>query len=566
MKQLGVIDAAFINLEQTNTPQHVGSMGIYDPSTAPDGFVRFKQVIANFESRLKAHPIFRTRLVEVPGNFDRPYWVVDSHFDVEFHLRHIALPQPGDWRQLCIQVARLHSRPLDMSRPLWEAYIIEGLDNISDLPEGSFAIYTKIHHSLVDGVGGAQFMAAFHDLEPDPAPYETPKEPIIVEREPSSSELIGRGVVNQGKSTVSMASGAVNLVKDLTKLGLAVRRNEVPMPDIQSPKTRFNEPVGTHRVFAGEPFSLADIKMIKNAMGVTVNDVALGIVGGAMRSYLDAKGELPEESLVSGVPMNMRGRRDSSGENNQVGSVFCELHTNIADPVERLQAIHKGAAEAKNFGEKSPLVDAIKIAGAVPPLVAKTAASIWSRRNLGALLPVGINTVVSNVPGPNFDVYCSGARLVRYHGLGVLTPSVGIFHAVFSMGGTLTISVLADRDQLPDPDVYMSCLKSSFAELKALAEKALAEQAKAEEKASKAAAKAGAQAKKAPAKKKATAKKAAAQSAKQAKSAKPAKKKVAAKAVTAKKSAKKAAASKRPKSVVRRKAGAVKPAATKATG
>ena len=135
MKQLGILDSAFVNLEQTNTPQHVGGMGIYDPSTAPGGFVRFKDVIASFERRLGDLPLFRTRLVEVPGGLDRPYWIKDANFDVEFHLRHIALPQPGDWRQLCIQTARLHSRPLDMSRPLWEAYIIEGLDNIPNPPD-----------------------------------------------------------------------------------------------------------------------------------------------------------------------------------------------------------------------------------------------------------------------------------------------------------------------------------------------------------------------------------------------------------------------------------------------
>ncbi|HMV72625.1 MAG TPA: wax ester/triacylglycerol synthase family O-acyltransferase, partial [Pseudomonadales bacterium] len=150
MRQLGVTDSTFINLENPTVPQHIGGVGIYDPSTAPGKFVRFKDVLASFEHRLAKLPIFRTRLVEVPLGLDRPYWVLDPNFDVEFHIRHIALPKPGDWRQLCIQVARLHSRPLDMSRPLWEVYVIEGLDNIPDLPKGSFAVYTKMHHSLVD--------------------------------------------------------------------------------------------------------------------------------------------------------------------------------------------------------------------------------------------------------------------------------------------------------------------------------------------------------------------------------------------------------------------------------
>ena len=144
MKQLGILDSAFVNLEQTNTPQHVGGLGIYDPSTAPGGFVRFKDVIASFERRLGDLPLFRTRLVEVPGGLDRPYWIKDANFDVEFHLRHIALPQPGDWRQLCIQTARLHSRPLDMSRPLWEAYIIEGL---GQHPQSSQRLFRRLHQN-----------------------------------------------------------------------------------------------------------------------------------------------------------------------------------------------------------------------------------------------------------------------------------------------------------------------------------------------------------------------------------------------------------------------------------
>ena len=142
MKQLGVLDSAFINLEHPNTPQHIGGLGIYDQSTAPGGTVRFKEVIASFERKLKKLPLFRTRMVQVPGGYDRPYWIKDDKFDMEFHLRHFALPKPGDWRQLCILIARLHARPLDMSRPLWEAYIIEGLDNIPHLPKNCCAVYT----------------------------------------------------------------------------------------------------------------------------------------------------------------------------------------------------------------------------------------------------------------------------------------------------------------------------------------------------------------------------------------------------------------------------------------
>ncbi|NQY03070.1 MAG: wax ester/triacylglycerol synthase family O-acyltransferase [Halieaceae bacterium] len=466
MKQLGVLDTAFINLEQTNTPQHIGGLGIYDPSTAPGGFVRFKQVIANFERRLNRNPLFRTRLVEVPGGFDRPYWVKDANFDVEFHLRHIALPQPGDWRQLCIQVARLHSRPLDMSRPLWEAYIIEGLDNIPNLPSGCFAIYTKMHHSMVDGAGGSSFMALLHDLEPDPVYNpEDDAQPRIVDTEPSMAELLTRASVNGVKNSWGLLRSSISNAKDMGKYIYDIAREEIPAPDMSAPKTLLNKPVGPHRVFDAAEFPLQGFKDIKDAGKVTINDVALTIIGGALSRYLDAKGERIAGSLAASMPLNMRARREASEDNNQVGAVFASMHTDIKDPIARLQAVHSATQEAKDSGESSPMVDILKLAGAVTPFIAKGAARLWSRNNLSQHVPMNISTVVSNVAGPNFPLYSTGARMVDYYGLGVLTPGMGIFHLVFSYSGKISLSVLADRDIMPDPELYHDCLEQAFNEL-----------------------------------------------------------------------------------------------------
>ena len=486
MKQLGILDSAFINLEQSNTPQHVGGLGIYDPSTAPGEFVRFKDVIANFEQRLQGLPLFRTRLVEVPGGLDRPYWIKDANFDVEFHLRHIALPEPGDWRQLCIQIARLHARPLDMSRPLWEAYIIEGLGNIAGLPADSFAVYTKMHHSLVDGAGGVSFMAALHDLEPVPSPDSSPAadEPLLVDREPSTSKLLGRASINRIKNSVALLRGAVGLTKDLGSFALKVARKEIPMPDMQSPKSRFNNAVGPHRVFDATDFSLAEFKMIKDFAGVKLNDVALTIVGGALQRYLVSKDETPPAPLAASLPVNMRAHRDDSADNNQAGAIFASLHTDISDPIERLKAVYGSTVEAKEFGQNSPLVDAMKLAGIFSPAFSKAAASLWSERRLARFIPANTSTVITNVPGPNFDLYCAGARLVQYHGLGVLTPGVGLFHTVFSLSDRVNMSILGDRDIIPDPSFYIECLKDSYAELLAAVQKpAGTRQAKAKPKA-----------------------------------------------------------------------------------
>ena len=467
MKQLGILDAAFINLEQTNTPQHVGGLGIYDPSTAPGGFVRFKDVIAGFERRLGKLPLFRTRIVEVPGGLDRPYWVKDANFDVEFHLRHIALPAPGDWRQLCIQVARLHSRPLDMSRPLWEAYIIEGLDNIPGLPAGCFAVYTKMHHALVDGAGGSSFMAALHDLQANPDSDDDAEEaPRLVDTDPSVAELLSRASVNGVKNTLQVVRGTARNTLAIGKYALGVARKQIPAPDVSAPKTIFNRPVGPHRVFDAAEFPLEAFKEIKNATGVTLNDVALGIIGGAMLRYLQGRGEAPAEgSLAAAIPLNMRTRRDMTDDNNQVGSVFASLHTEITDPLDRLQAINQSTAEAKESGEASPMVDAMKLAGVFSPLISRAAAGIWSRNELSRFIPMNVSTCISNVAGPDFPLYCAGARMVDYYGLGVLTPAMGIFHLVFSYSGKITLSVLADRDIMPDPETYHDFLVSSYEEL-----------------------------------------------------------------------------------------------------
>ena len=468
MKQLGIIDAAFINLEQTNTPQHIGGLGIYDPSTAPGGFVRFKDVISSFERRLGKLPLFRTRIVKVPGGLDRPYWVKDANFDVEFHLRHIALPEPGDWRQLCIQVARLHSRPLDMSRPLWEAYIIEGLDNIPNVPAGSFAVYTKMHHALVDGAGGSAFITALHDLQANPVADSSAaaESPRLVDTNPSVAELLSRASINSVKNTVQLLRGTARNTLAIGKYALDISRKRIPAPDLSAPKTILNQRVGPHRVFDAAEFPLAGFKQIKNAAQVTINDVALAVIGGALQRYLQNRGEAPAEgSLAAAIPLNMRTRREVTDDNNQVGSVFASLHTDISDPLERLQAIHEATEEAKVSGEASPMVDAMKLAGVFSPVLTQAAAGFWARNELSRFIPMNISTCISNVAGPDFPLYCAGARMVDYYGLGVLTPGMGIFHLVFSYAGKVSLSVLADRDIMPDPEKYHDFLVESYTEI-----------------------------------------------------------------------------------------------------
>ncbi len=464
MKQLGILDSAFINMEHKNVPQHIGSFGIYDQSTAPDGKVRFKSVIKHFEHQIKKIPLFRTRLIQTPGRFARPYWLVDDDFDVEFHLRHIALPYPGDWRQLCIMIARLHSRPIDMNRPLWESYVIEGLDNIEGLPKGCFVIYTKIHHSIVDGGGADEFMAAIHDLEP--MLHEDEEDEVFQgEDKPSRSELIKETTKSYYNNAWNLTKGGFELSSEVGKSAFKLAKGELKAPPMDAPDTRFNAPVSAHRVIEACDFDFEDIRAIKSKTKTKVNDVALAIVSGAMRKYLDTHNEHPDTSLVASVPMNMRSRNGDTGEANQVGAIFTSLNSTEDDPLARLIAIHKSTDEAKDFAENAPLKDALKLAGAMSPRLTKRLIDTYVDNQLTRHLPMKINTVISNVPGPNFPLYCSGAKLIRYHGLGVLTPGVGIFHLIFTYCGKMSITVLADREMLPDPSSYRECMEASFKEL-----------------------------------------------------------------------------------------------------
>lgn len=473
MKQLGTLDSAFINLEHTNTPQHIGGFGIYDPSTAPGGFVRFKQVMANVEQRLKKMPVFRTRLVEVPLGLDKPYWMIDDNFDVEFHLRHIALPYPGDWRQLCIQIARLHARPLDMSRPLWECYIIEGLHNIPDMPEGAFAIYTKMHHSLVDGAGSQSFMAALHDLEADPAPQSLDTVPEIVEEEDlfaasilTTADMMRNAAINNIKSTIDMTKSTIKLAGDLLNTATRMYKDELPAFPISTPKSRFDNPVGPHRVYDAALFDLNEIKAIRHATGTTINDVAVSIVAGALRKYLQHHDELPDEGLAATMPVNTRTRKEITEDNNQVSTIMSVIHTNIEDPVERLLTISESIDQAKLLID-TPLADPLKIAGVFNPWLSKSISNWYINSEITTNIPTGTCGVITNVMGPPFPLYSAGAKLVQYHCLGLLTPGGGLFHAIFSMNGTVSISALACRNAMPDPEFYKQCIVDSFEELKA---------------------------------------------------------------------------------------------------
>jgi WS/DGAT/MGAT family acyltransferase len=467
MQQLNGLDAAFLNIETPAAPTHVAGLAIYDQSTAPTGAVTFKGILANIESRLHLARCFRQRLARVPFGFDHPYWIEDADFDLEFHVRHIALPKPGDWRQLCIQVARLHARPLDLNRPLWEMYVIEGLDDVEGLPLGSFAIMTKLHHAAIDGVSGVELTAALHDLAVV-GDVAAPESPWVPESEPTMLELALRSTANNIKQpfrfTRILGAAAPPAVRAYLQHREDAAVGGAPVSAI--PRTRFNGRVSPHRVFEATTFSLADVKQIrKRVEGATVNDVILAVVGGSLRRYLDHHGELPMGTLSAFAPISTRTVDQEGAAGNQVAGMLVRLHTDEADAITRLEKVHQTTVNSKEISKAVGARSMTDVTQTMPGVLAGISGRLVARTGLMSRLRPVANCVVTNVPGPQIPLYFTGAKMVGNFGLGLPMEGMGLFHCVLSYNGEITVAVTACRAQMPDPEFYAECIEASFQDL-----------------------------------------------------------------------------------------------------
>lgn len=459
MQQLSGADTNFLTLEQGNNYSHVGALALYDPATAPNGKVRFKDILAHFDVRMRENPFFRRRLIEPPLNIDRPYWIDTADFDVEFHVRHIALPEPGDWRQLMIQVARLHARPLDRNRPLWEIYVIGGLDNIPGLPNGCFALFYKMHHAAVDGMAGLHIISEMHTQVPELVTCTENPKPTVIDREPGLAEIGSRAIVNQGKRNIALSGLAANSAVKLAKATSNIVFGAQPFGEMISelspaPETRFGVKVSPHRTVEGIGLPLDSFIAIRRKVkGVTINDIFVAVVSGAMRRYLLEHDELPEKSLATLMPVSLRAHASAGG--NDVGVATMSLHTDVEGPIARLKACHSSASSQKN--------NEGALSQELPVLIENLPPSMTSwlfQRMVGSM-----NTVVSNVRGPDQSQFLAGAELQRIYPISITSDYIGINHTAISYGGFMWLGVVACRDVLPDPDFYAECVRSSFNEL-----------------------------------------------------------------------------------------------------
>lgn len=481
MRQLSGLDTMFLNLETNAVPMHIGGLAIVDPSSAPEDF-GFEAVKRLIESRLHLLPMFRRRVVTSPLNLDLPYWIEDPEFDIEHHVRHRALPRPGTDRQLADFLCDVMSTRLDRSMPLWRSYYVEGLSG------GRVALLTKVHHACIDGVSGAELLGVLLDLTPQPRhvpPPETAWEPEPI---PSPIELAAktaRNMLTRPREAWRLLKETGSVLFSAGRAALAQRRARAEAPEAEAavlpedrsvgaaPRMRFNTTITARRSFACRSLPLADIKLIKNAFGTTVNDVVLCLCAEALRRYLQDKHELPEQSMVAAVPVSVRSEEEKGSHGNKVTMARTALHTEIADPVERLQALSKRMGKVKKSFRATPARRMMDWMNVPAPALLAQAARLYENFSMQDYVYPPYNLVISNVPGPQQPLYLAGARVLANYPVSIPYHGLAFNITVMSYIDSLDFGLTAHRTTVPDIDALMDLVVDALATLKQRAEQAL---------------------------------------------------------------------------------------------
>ncbi len=475
MSKLSGQDALFLNVDRPHAASHCTMIYIYDQSTVEGQRLGFRQIVQHICERLDVSPVFKRKIVQVPFGLGYPYWVEDDLFDIDFHVRHFALPKPGDWRQFCIMVSRIHARSVDLSRAPWEMYVIEGLDNIEGIPKGSFAILTKSHHAAMDGAAAAELTWALHDLAGAQG-----KPVAVVDKKPAPASVplrwrpldtVSRMLTDNITASARMARPLVRVLPKLTVASLRKVAHTVLGREGGAPRTRFNSNVVSSRVWDSVTLELAVVKQIKNLVpGATVNDAVLALVGGAMRRYLMAKDELPEKSCVTLAPVNTRQGNESVAAGNTVSMLTFPLGTDIEDPLARLQALQAATSQSKAIQNAVGASDLTNLQKFAPPATLGLAGRLATLMGMGGKGPVVLhNCMVTNVPGPNVPLYMLGAKLVYWCGVGPLVDGLSLIWNPTSYCDKMFISLTSSPNVVPDPDFLAQCLRDSYEEMQALA-------------------------------------------------------------------------------------------------
>jgi len=451
MNRLSALDASFLEVEDAVSHMHIGSVALFEGPA-----LSYRELRGMIASRLPLVERYRQVAQPVAFSIGRPVWVDDAHFDLDYHLRRTALPEPGTESDLCVLVGRLMSEQLDRARPLWEMWVVEGLSG------GRWALVSKTHHCLVDGVSASDLLTVILDREPIPAPEE--RDTWRPRRPPTAPELLIRSVAEDLTSpyqlvqSVRSAQHRVQHVRDAAR-GL-LRMSGVLAP---TPTTSLNGRVGQHRRWGWSRASLSDIKLIQRTMGGTVNDVVLASISGGFRDLLISRGESTDRVVRSLVPVSVRSPGEHGVYNNRVSAIFAELPVSVQDPAERLAAISAQMADLKSAKEAVAGEVLTSLGGFAPPMLLALGERLATR-----VSQHNVNTVTTNVPGPQHPLYAAGRRMIEAVGYVPLGGHVRLGVAIFSYDGALTFGVTGDYDTTSDMGVLCEGIERSLADLIAL--------------------------------------------------------------------------------------------------
>lgn len=447
MNHLSGMDASFLHLETPETPMHVGGM---HKLALPDGYTgdfyeAFKEHIVN---RLHISEIFTRKLALMPFEMSNPVWVEDDEVDVDYHIRRVTLPKPGTHLQLEQYVARLHSSLLDRSRPLWEFFVIDGLEDTRD-QQKQVALYTKVHHAGIDGQAGVAFATAIMDPTPEPPPVRPPRELRRPHRyQLGMAELATAAIKNTMQQYVKLVTTLPDMARALQSVvmpqaGTDAKGQPTPLTwnlkrdmKLLGPKTIFNVSITNQRAYAGRSIPLGETKQIGKRLGFSLNDVVLATCGGALRRYLTEYNVLPKRSLTAAVPVSLR-EAGNTDANNQVSMTVMSLATDVDDPIERLTAINASSAAAKSLMGKVKAAIPTDFPAFAAPWLMSGLASMYGRSGLANALPPMANVAVSNVPGAQVPLYVCGARMLSYFPVSIATHGVALNITVQSYNGSL---------------------------------------------------------------------------------------------------------------------------------
>jgi diacylglycerol O-acyltransferase len=442
MEPLSGLDASFLYIESLTQPLHVCSILELDTSTVTGGYT-FDRLHDELAARIAAIPDFRAKLADSQLNLDYPVWVEDDAFDLDRHLLRITLPPPGGRRELAAVCGHIASAPLDRGKPLWEMWVIEGVADTDPRAGGLLAVMTKVHHAAVDGVTGANLLSQLCSAEPD----VPPPDPVEGPGNAGPLQIAASGLLRFAARPWQLANVMPTTVATIAKTLRRALGGLTMAAPFAAPATRFNASITANRNVALAQLDLADIKKVKDRFNVTVNDVVMALCAAVLRWFLSDHDELPTKSLVAMVPVSVHNRSDRPGH-NQLSGMFCSLETNIADPAERIRAIARADAAAKNHS------------AAISPTLLQDWAQLAARAVFGAVFrlvadsslfahPVH-NLIISNVAGPQAQLYFLGCEVEAMYPLGPLFHGCGLNVTAMSLNGKLNVGVICCPELLPD--------------------------------------------------------------------------------------------------------------------